>query len=194
MKFRLSLDLPLAKREASRRGLRLGLAKLLVCAEEEKDFGSLVLLLLEQWRPPGSKILICSENDFKDLSLILRELPGIELATEGDSAAILDDALSAVALLESWPAEAHIVFFGDKATLAKVGPAAHRPFRFLSLGTSLGYQGSYLEKIGVADPFLFLSHGHPSVEVIGSKAAVLEAFDAVRHLLSDNDANLGSEF
>ncbi|NJL29802.1 MAG: hypothetical protein HC897_18870 [Thermoanaerobaculia bacterium] len=184
MRLHVSLEIPMQKQDAARRMASASLAKLYVGCDDSDGFPELLVFLLGRWCPAEAEVLICAENPFASFASLPGHYRNNVFFYEKSVAARAMRVVDAVAIITRWTAEYHVVFFGDEMTLASVVAAPSQPIGKLGAKSSMGYQGSYLDKLALADPFIFLAHGHPSVEVIGTTHGVLRAFDSIRSLFT----------
>jgi len=184
----LQLELPVTSRDAHRQQLPPCICRLLIGLHEESATIARLAGIIGMLRPSNMATYVTSAGEFVSLSKILqqegneqiRALPNCNLiAVVGD--------VSLARILSSWRAEALIVFFGSDenaiqivSTLASREPPWWKP-------TRSSYEAPFIQQLELADPFCFFSESHSSLEILGTKSAVLRCFDSVRasDLVSD---------
>ena len=170
----VTLEIPVNRRDASRRGFVTPRARLIL-GFEESEFWSTLERLLEHLLPPGSAIVIEIENEFRPLRLALRDAEVSTLAT--GPAVALPTPTDCVRLLQHWPCEAAVLYFVEGADAVKnQGRVKNRDYLWQVAAESRHRRTGPV----TTDIFVFLAHLHPSVEIIGSPATVLSALGIVR--------------
>jgi hypothetical protein len=159
---------------------------MLIEISERRDFPLLLTRMIEAWRPSGAGIAVVAENEFHSVTKLPLQDQKATLLQLNPPAILGTDVAGIVSVLSSWEAEAHTIFFGDRQTVGVVlSREAERGFR-LGAGSSDSFHERYVRSIASADPFVFLAHGHPAVELIGTMFNVLRCFDSIRAMLVDS--------
>lgn len=174
----LRFDLPIDEDEARRRGIDPSCALMLVRPANRSIAIRAIAALVYACCPNEQGLFVCAINSFGTFGDAQLAAEAVTVIPELDAVAT-SSAEALAAVLSRWNAEAHVLFFGDRSTLNAVQAAARAevpPWWRLPQG---GHEARYLKSLEAADPFFFFAESHGSVEIVGTRQAVLRCFDAI---------------
>jgi len=180
------IEVPMDDRDSRRRCIPHSLCRMVIGIPERGDFPLLLTRMIEAWRPSGTAIAVVAENEFHSVTKLPLQDQKATLLQLNPPAILGTDVAGIVSVLSTWEAEAHTIFFGDRHTLGVVLSREAESGLGLGARSTDNFQERYLRSITSADPFVFLAHGHPAAELIGTMFNVLRCFDSVRAMLVDS--------
>jgi hypothetical protein len=175
----IHLEIPIDSKDSRRKGFDPRLCRLtLGAADRDGDNVPLFARIISSFKPRDMDVFVEAVNPFRSVASLAAASSKRVPTADGDVVCAVG-ALGIEEVLRGWPAEAHVMYFASEATLGYVRSSGVKESHGKRTWR-LGFEAHFSSRIPCVDPVVFFAMSHQSVEVVGTRAAVLRCFDIVR--------------